>query len=65
MRIAPNPNPRTYRQLANFLATLNEEQLEADITVEDADGEFRPAQIVVNSGDDVLDDGHPYFTGRE
>lgn len=52
----------TYRNLILTLLTLSSEQLDSDVTLFDNNnGEWCPAQLSFQEGDDVLHDGHPYF----
>ncbi len=53
----------TYKKLLEFLLTLNEEQLECDVTVHDTniDEYFIGINLCINEEDDVLDAGHPYI----
>ena len=51
----------TYRELAELIAGMNDDQKDCDLTVEISDGvesEFYPANIVITDND-VLDPGHP------
>ena len=54
----------TYRELAAFLVTLSEEQLNMDVTVYDTqqDEYFMSEGIRVVADTDVLDDNHPVIT---
>ena len=54
----------TYRELAAFLSTLSEEQLNMDVTVYDTqqDEYFMSAGLSVVADTDVLDDNHPVIT---
>jgi len=52
----------TYRRLLLFLQELDEEQLDCDLTIEDTNDEFYPANISFCHRDDVLHAGHPYFS---
>lgn len=51
----------TYRRLLLCLQTLDQEQLDCHITIEDSTDEFYPAILNFISTDDVLHAGHPYF----
>lgn len=54
----------TYRQLADWLAKMNVENLDSTVTVRISEDEWLPiVGTAVQSGDDVLDDGHPYMVG--
>jgi hypothetical protein len=53
-----------YRELFRILRDADEETLDQDVTIETLDGEFFAAESKINRGDDVLDDGHLYFTSR-
>jgi hypothetical protein len=59
-----NEHKFTYRLLLRSLLRLSEEQLDCDVTV-NADDEFFPAKLLINSCDDVLDQGHPYLQALE
>ena len=54
----------TYRQLAAYISTLDQEQLEQDVTVYNQNGEFLPAIgfHFTNTQSDILDPGHPFIT---
>lgn len=52
----------TYSELQDVLSSLTKQQLDCDITLFDSnEGEFYPALLSFQEGDDVLDDNHPYF----
>lgn len=51
----------TYRRLLIFLQELDAEQLDCTLTLADSDQEYYPAILNINTTDDVLDAGHPYF----
>lgn len=52
----------TYRRLLYCLQTLDQEQLDCHITLEDNAEEFYPAILNFSLTDDVLHAGHPYFS---
>lgn len=55
----------TYQELLNQLQSLNEEQLQQDVTVCDADDEYFKVDGLDYANEafnDVLDNGHPYLT---
>ena len=53
----------TYRQLANLIASLTEEQKDANVTIlcRTQDEFFPVIGCDTQDGDDVLDDNHPYL----
>jgi len=51
----------TYRRLLLFLQELDDIQLNCSLTLLNTDDEFFPAILSINTTDDVLDAGHPYF----
>ncbi len=58
----------TYGQLLEKLYKMSPAQLADDVTVCTPDNEFYPADLMVQSGDDVLHDGHLYinaFTSKD
>jgi hypothetical protein len=53
----------TYRELAQRILEMNEEQLNSDITVYDNNGEyFRSTLEFSNKNCDTLDEGHPVIS---
>ena len=54
----------TYRELADFLSTLSEEQLNMDVTVYDIqqDEYFMSGGVTIETDTDVLDANHPVIT---
>lgn len=59
----------TYRQLLDQIKTLDDEQLDSDVTIHDQHDDWYPATllIVVPGSDEsgVLDAGHPYLALAE
>lgn len=55
---------RTYRELLESLKTLNEEQLDQDVTIMDGDEEFHGVRLKLEVApeDDVLDQGHAFLS---
>ena len=55
----------TYRELAEYISNLSEEQKDCDVTVfiSGVEEYYSLSQypVVEADGDDVLDDGHPYL----
>jgi len=55
----------TYKDLLNFLLTLDEEQLQSDVTVNFDDEYYSISSTEVMDEDDddgdILDPGHPYL----
>ena len=53
----------TYEQLGTIIACMSHEQKQCDVTIEDRDGECRPASIRFvgskDKQDGVLDESHP------
>ena len=51
----------TYRELANFLSTLSDEQLDMDVTLYDLqeDEYFKATNAFIDNERDVLDENHP------
>lgn len=55
----------TYRQLAELIEEMNDEQKDKDITLH-FQGEYYPAELVfTDEEDDVLGDNHPYFNIKD
>jgi hypothetical protein len=53
----------TYRELAQRILEMNEEQLNSDITVYDNNGEyFRSTLVFSDKICDTLDEGHPIIS---
>ena len=54
----------TYKQLLVRLQELSEEQLGNDLTIYGSvkDEYFAITELCINQFDDVLDEGHPYFS---
>ena len=54
----------TYRELAAFLGTLSDEQLNMDVTVYDTqqDEYFMSGGVTIETDTDVLDANHPVIT---
>lgn len=55
----------TYRELCNFIKTLNEGQLDQDVTVQTPDDEYhfiRRGQVA--DANDVLDQDHPFLVSQ-
>ena len=51
----------TYRELLDILASCWDEQLDQEVTICDAEGEFYGAVIMTAEDTDVLDAGHLYL----
>tara|TARA_R100000951_G_scaffold102797_1_gene95090 strand:+ start:248 stop:427 length:180 start_codon:yes stop_codon:yes gene_type:complete len=51
----------TYRELLDILASCWDEQLDQEVTICDAEGEFHSAIIMQTEDADVLDMGHLYL----
>lgn len=52
----------TWRELRDKLNSLTDEQLDTDVTIADASGEFHPMDsFAITDETDVLDAGHPYI----
>ena len=56
-------NNLTYRELLRQLSAMSEEWLDANVTVylEGVDEYLPIKRFLINSSDDVLDEGHPFL----
>lgn len=58
-------NKLTYRDLRDILNAMPERNLDCQVTLLDSSGEFTPATMLESEGDDIMDDGHPYFIATD
>ena len=54
-------NPMTYLDILNYILAMSPTDRELHATICTDNGEFFQMCILESEGDDILDDGHPYF----